>query len=235
MGLGENIKQLRKNKGLTQKKLGELIGVKAITIRKYESNEREPNLITLNKIADALGVTINDLLNDTEPNFGVELTKSTNKNYYSNLSLEELRDLIKTKSDNKILDIDKIKNLSYEEMEEFFNSLSEINPMKFKLQHYIDNFDDFTIEDLIDISNDFAHYATELVNTFIKKYHNPAIQELTDKLIFAHKTIEEGQEIIREQEKIIKYYDNKFNELKSVLSPANEQSKNIKLNEEDKK
>lgn len=62
LGLGENIKQLRKNKGLTQKELGELIGVKAITIRKYESNEREPNFETLYKIADVLEVSINDLL-----------------------------------------------------------------------------------------------------------------------------------------------------------------------------
>ena len=62
LGLGENIKQLRKNKGLTQKELGELIGVKSITIRKYESNEREPNFETLYKIADVLEVSINDLL-----------------------------------------------------------------------------------------------------------------------------------------------------------------------------
>lgn len=225
MNVGENIKKYRKNSNLTQKQLAEKIGVTVVTIQNYENSRREPNLITLNKIADALGATINDLLNDTEPNFGVELTKSTNKNYYSNLSLEELRDLIKTKSDNKILDIDKLKSLSHEEIEEFLNNLSEINPMKFKLQHYIDNFDNFKIEDLIDISNDFSYYATELINTFIEKYHNPAIKELTDKLNSALEIIEEGQKIIDKQDETLNYYRYKLKEMDIILSDIQKQLK----------
>lgn len=63
MSLGDNIKKIRNQCRLTQEELGNMVGLKPITIRKYESDEREPNLDTLNKIANALKVTVNELLN----------------------------------------------------------------------------------------------------------------------------------------------------------------------------
>ena len=39
MTIGEKIKQLRKNKGLTQSELGDLLGVKKAAVQKYESNQ----------------------------------------------------------------------------------------------------------------------------------------------------------------------------------------------------
>ena len=65
MGIGKNIKKYRKVKGLTQEKLAELVGVATVTIKKYESNEREPNLTTIDKIAEALEVSRLDLLETT--------------------------------------------------------------------------------------------------------------------------------------------------------------------------
>lgn len=66
MNIGKNIKKFRNENKLTQEKLGKIIGVKSITIRKYESDERQPDIKTLNNIAAALGVTINDLLGDND-------------------------------------------------------------------------------------------------------------------------------------------------------------------------
>ena len=66
MGIGENIKQFRKQRKLTQKQLGELSGTSEITVRQYETNRRAPRIEQLNKIAIALGVDIGDLL-DMEP------------------------------------------------------------------------------------------------------------------------------------------------------------------------
>lgn len=57
MSLGSKIKELRKLKKMTQSELADIIGVKTITIRKYESNEREPNMETLKKIAKALNIS----------------------------------------------------------------------------------------------------------------------------------------------------------------------------------
>lgn len=58
MTVGENIKNIRKEKGFTQKKLSELCGIAEPTIRKYESGDLNPKIETIEKIASALGVSI---------------------------------------------------------------------------------------------------------------------------------------------------------------------------------
>lgn len=63
MTIGENIKKYREKKGLTQKELGAALGLAEITIRQYESNKREPKYEILFSIADALNVSIDDLMN----------------------------------------------------------------------------------------------------------------------------------------------------------------------------
>lgn len=61
MTIGENIKFFRKQKGLTQKELGEKIGMSANSIQRYELEHRDPQNKTLDKIAEALGVSRADL------------------------------------------------------------------------------------------------------------------------------------------------------------------------------
>lgn len=55
------IKKFRKSKGLTQKELGEMVGVKHNTISSYESGTNEPEQDMLFALSKALGVNINDL------------------------------------------------------------------------------------------------------------------------------------------------------------------------------
>lgn len=59
--VGERIKELRKEKGLTQKQLGELSGLSTTQIGHYEQGFRKPKIDTMNKIARALGVSITAL------------------------------------------------------------------------------------------------------------------------------------------------------------------------------
>ena len=59
---GENLKLLRKEKGYSQRKLGELIGFCNQTISFWESGCREPDLDTLVKISTFFGVSIDFLL-----------------------------------------------------------------------------------------------------------------------------------------------------------------------------
>ncbi len=66
MSSSEKIRQLRKEKGLTQKQLAEKTGIAAITIQQYEAGKYEPKLDKLRRIAAALDVTIGEL----EPNWG---------------------------------------------------------------------------------------------------------------------------------------------------------------------
>lgn len=55
------IKKYRTEKGLTQKRLGELCGIADSAIRRYEAGNANPKIETLQKIADALDVSIYDL------------------------------------------------------------------------------------------------------------------------------------------------------------------------------
>ncbi len=61
MTIGEKISEKRKLAGLTQKELGELMGVDGATIGKYERNVLNPKFETVKKIADALGCNVADL------------------------------------------------------------------------------------------------------------------------------------------------------------------------------
>lgn len=58
MQIGEQIRKYRKLLGLTQQDLADKTGISLMSIRRYESGEREPKAITLSVIAQALGVNI---------------------------------------------------------------------------------------------------------------------------------------------------------------------------------
>lgn len=62
MTIGECIKEQRRNYGLTQKQLAEKMGVAEITIRQYELGKRIPSLDALQKIADAIEMSVHDLI-----------------------------------------------------------------------------------------------------------------------------------------------------------------------------
>ena len=67
MSTGDNIRTLRKERGLTQKELGERCGMADSAIRYYESNRGNPTQKTIERIAAALGVTANYLLTGKKP------------------------------------------------------------------------------------------------------------------------------------------------------------------------
>ena len=61
MNLSENIARLRKERGMTQETLAEMIGVSAQTISKWENAATYPDVALLPVIADVFGVTIDAL------------------------------------------------------------------------------------------------------------------------------------------------------------------------------
>ncbi|MBQ6882835.1 MAG: helix-turn-helix transcriptional regulator [Clostridia bacterium] len=61
---GKKLKELRIDNGLSQQKLGELLGFCNQTISFWESGSREPDLDTLVKIAHFFGVSVDELLED---------------------------------------------------------------------------------------------------------------------------------------------------------------------------
>lgn len=62
MTIGENIKRIRKEKGLTQKKLGQLSGINEVQLRQYELGKSNPKIETILKISNALNVNIAELI-----------------------------------------------------------------------------------------------------------------------------------------------------------------------------
>lgn len=64
MRLNDTLRQLRKEKGLTQDQLGERIHVSRATIGKYESGETEVDQNTFDAICNVLNVEPLDLIGD---------------------------------------------------------------------------------------------------------------------------------------------------------------------------
>lgn len=58
------LKALRKSQGLSQEELAHRAGVYFTDVSRYERQVREPGLRALVKLADGLGVTVNDLLGE---------------------------------------------------------------------------------------------------------------------------------------------------------------------------
>lgn len=62
MTIGERIKTIRRQKGMTQKEVGDLCGMADSNIRAYELGKGTPKIETLQRIASALGVSVGQLL-----------------------------------------------------------------------------------------------------------------------------------------------------------------------------
>ena len=61
MTIGENIRRIRKERGLTLKQLGDEVGVSEAYIRAYETGRRNPKLKSLEALAKALHVNVEAL------------------------------------------------------------------------------------------------------------------------------------------------------------------------------
>ena len=60
--LGERLKELRKEKGLTQKQVAEILHIHSVTYLHYEKSEREPPLTLLAEMANFFEVSVGYLL-----------------------------------------------------------------------------------------------------------------------------------------------------------------------------
>ena len=63
---GERLRQLRVERALSLRALGEITGVAFDTISKLENGHRPARLVTIRKLAEALGVEPKDLMNREE-------------------------------------------------------------------------------------------------------------------------------------------------------------------------
>ena len=69
--IGKELKRCREQRKLTQKELGDLCGMKDSQIRAYELNKKQAKIETLQRIANALNVSLSELL----PSLGAQFDK----------------------------------------------------------------------------------------------------------------------------------------------------------------
>ena len=62
----ENLRLLRTKKGISQKALGDAIGISQQTINKYENHAIEPDIFLLKKMADYFETTVDFLIGHTK-------------------------------------------------------------------------------------------------------------------------------------------------------------------------
>ncbi len=88
MDIGKKIKQLRKEKKITQSELGKRMGISQQQIAQYENGKLNPKLETLHRIADALQIPHSVLYNDISPKEKGELVKRDIMDIINTLNLE---------------------------------------------------------------------------------------------------------------------------------------------------
>lgn len=66
MTIGEKIYKIRTDMGLTQKDFAEKVGVSQSAINFWENGKRQPRLLQLNQMADALNISTFDLIDEEE-------------------------------------------------------------------------------------------------------------------------------------------------------------------------
>ena len=85
--IGKYISILRKNKGYTQKALGELIDVNDKTISKWEQGSIAPDITILKSLAKVLDTSIDDLLSGGNQDLDIKGTTTIKKNNKSFLPI----------------------------------------------------------------------------------------------------------------------------------------------------
>lgn len=61
---GEKLRTLRKQRGLSQTELAEILGVQQSYVGKLERGERVPNVTMIRKVAELFNVSFDQLMND---------------------------------------------------------------------------------------------------------------------------------------------------------------------------
>ncbi len=86
---GENLKELRRNKNLTQEKLADFLGVSFQTVSKWERGDNYPDITMLPEIATFFKVSVDDLLGVNRAENEKEILKAIEE--YDNLTDTDLK------------------------------------------------------------------------------------------------------------------------------------------------
>lgn len=117
MTIGQRIKLARAKAAISQKELADKLGVSASMIGQYENDIRKPKLDTQQRIADALGVDIYDVLSDEQQEIfmegqidGISMTPLVNQRSGFRMRLDHA--LSKLNDDGQKMAIERVEELA---------------------------------------------------------------------------------------------------------------------------
>ncbi|EOU1686752.1 helix-turn-helix domain-containing protein [Clostridium perfringens] len=82
LNIGDKIKAIRKERGLTQKEFAKKINKSERMIQKYENSEVEPRIEVLREIATALDISFSELINPKNSSINISESIDKFKNEY---------------------------------------------------------------------------------------------------------------------------------------------------------
>jgi len=110
--VGSKVVAIRKERKITQEQLGQLAGIAKSTISNYEQGTREPNVVTINKLANILNVTGDELLG---------------------LNVNKLHIIINNAQKQHLEEFDKLNVSGQEKATEYVRDLTQISQYQKKL------------------------------------------------------------------------------------------------------
>jgi len=114
---GQNLREIRKKKGYTLDQLAVIVGISKRMISHYETQVKRPSVDKLSKLADALGVSIDELMGHSDRTKG-------RKN----------DDQIAQKIMKKVRVIEQLSEREQKSIFQFINTIVEKNKLKKELQ-----------------------------------------------------------------------------------------------------
>ena len=84
IAFGDRLKEIRKEKGLSQEELANILGTSKQVISRYETNQRAPKITLAKEYADKLGVSLDYMIGETEEEaiYAELRTNKKNKPFY---------------------------------------------------------------------------------------------------------------------------------------------------------
>ena len=89
----ENLKKLREEAGISQKQLGDFIGVSQQSVNKYENHNIEPDIEMMIRIADYFNTSVDFLIGHTNVRRKIETTQAYELNADESAIIEGYRTL----------------------------------------------------------------------------------------------------------------------------------------------
>ena len=80
--LGQRLRHIRKERGLTQTEFGEILGICKQQLSRYERDERSPKSKMVLNFANSLDMTVGELLGDESATIEASFWKTKNKPFY---------------------------------------------------------------------------------------------------------------------------------------------------------